>query len=209
LQTHSKAGSEYFYFSLLQFSFWYHSIATIIETGKAHGAHSEDIYGCLYFFLSKQLRTLAHRLRKFSSSFTVLNFDARLLPQLIRDNVGGGLNLPSSIRFDRIEVSNILDFNYVGIHDVLTLWAPFLQESRKAAIIGYFMNWAVSGKSKLPGRACMAGKGVVEGLLSKVMAREEVRSYLIFSTKCALDSVKGHIDGEAQPQYVQLQYVSI
>jgi hypothetical protein len=89
------------------------------------------------------------------------------------------LNLPPSIRFDRIEVSNILDFNYVGLHDVLTLWAPLLQEGRNAAIIGYFMNWAVSGKSKLPGRASMAGESVVKGLLRKVMAREEVRSYLI------------------------------
>jgi len=49
-------------------------------------------------------------------------------------------DLPASIRFDRIEVSNILDANYVGMRGVLTHWAPFLAESNTAAIVGYFMN---------------------------------------------------------------------
>ena len=27
------------------------------------------------------------------------------------------------------------------MHDVLTLWTPLLEESRNAAVVGYFMNW--------------------------------------------------------------------
>ncbi|KIL61611.1 hypothetical protein M378DRAFT_166732 [Amanita muscaria Koide BX008] len=145
-------------------------IPAVIDTGKAHGAHPEDIYGCLYFFLSKQLRTFASRLRRFSSSFTILPMDACDLPQLIRENVFSEFNIPSSIKFDRIEVSNILDINYVGIHDVLTLWGPLLQESRSAAIIGYFMNWT---KLEKAGRVSGAGGRVMEDLVKKVLEKEK------------------------------------
>jgi hypothetical protein len=151
---------------------WNYSTPTIIDAGKAHGAHSEDIYGCLYFFLSNQLRTFANRLRTFSSSFTVLNCDARVLPRVILDDALSELNIPPSIKFDRIEVSNILDENYVGIHDVLTLWAPLLQDSSSAVIVGYFMNWAFS--HKVPGRATAAGRRVTAGLVRKVLAKEMV-----------------------------------
>jgi len=162
-----------------------HSIPTIVETGKAHGAHSEDIYGCLYFFLSTELRTLAKRLKTFSSSFTILNSDARLLPGIICDNPLPELNLPSSIKFDRIEVSNILDGNYVGLRDVLTLWAPLLQDGTSSAIIGYFMNWVFS--SKVPGRAALAGKRITSSLIPKVLAKEKVRSKIdIFLKKCSM-----------------------
>jgi hypothetical protein len=157
----------------------YYSIPTIIDSGKAHGAQSEDIYGCLYFFLSKQLRTFANRLRTFSSSFTVLNCDARRLPELICDDALSELSIPQSIKFDRIEVSNILDENYVGIHDVLTLWAPLLQESRNAAIVGYFMNWACTNKA--PGGAtAMSDQRASAGIMDKVMEKEKVRSRLSF-----------------------------
>jgi len=151
-----------------------HSIPTIVDTGKAHGARSEDIYGCLYFFLSTELRTFAKRLKTFSSSFTILNFDARLLPRIICDNSLPEVNIPPSIKFDRIEVSNILDENYVGLRDVLTLWAPLLQDSKSAAIVGYFMNWAFSGN--VPGRATMAGERVASSLIPKVLAKEKVKS---------------------------------
>jgi len=65
--------------------------------------------------------------------------DVRELPPLINENTFAEFNIPSSIKFDRIEVSN-----YVGLSDVLTLCGPLLQESRGAAIIGYFMTWMES-----------------------------------------------------------------
>ncbi|KAF8963740.1 hypothetical protein BDZ97DRAFT_1758356 [Flammula alnicola] len=43
----------------------------VVSAGKAHGAQSEDIYGCLYFFLSYQLRVFARHLREFKLPFTL------------------------------------------------------------------------------------------------------------------------------------------
>ncbi|OAX32095.1 hypothetical protein K503DRAFT_20610 [Rhizopogon vinicolor AM-OR11-026] len=116
-------------------------IGPILEAGRAHGAQPEDIYGCLYFFLSDQLRTFARRLREFRISFHVVTTEAIHLSSIIREGVLSPLGIPASIRFDRIEVSNILDVNYVGIGDVLTHWGPLLKTSPTAALVGYFMNW--------------------------------------------------------------------
>ncbi|OJA14610.1 hypothetical protein AZE42_07966 [Rhizopogon vesiculosus] len=90
-------------------------IGPILEAGRAHGAQPEDIYG--------------------------LTTEAIHLSSVIREGVLSPLGIPASIRFDRIEVSNILDINYVGIEDVLTHWGPLLKDSRTAALVGYFMNW--------------------------------------------------------------------
>ena len=94
MQIHLKAGSTSSYLTYFTHWRWYHSIPAIIDTGKAHGAQPEDIYGCLYFFLSTQLRTFAARLRGFSSSFTVVPMDARKLPGLIRENEFAEFNIP-------------------------------------------------------------------------------------------------------------------
>jgi hypothetical protein len=154
------------------------SATSIVNTGKARGAHPEDIYGCLYFFLSEQLRAFAGRLRKFSSSFTILTLDARELPRRIRENEFSEFNIPSSIKFDRIEVSNIVDTDYVGLDDVLTLWGPYLKKNRSAAIVGYFMNWVELQKD---GRS--SGRSVQESLLLKVFNKEEVSSNLALLTE--------------------------
>jgi len=60
---------------------------------------------------------------------------------MISEGVLSSFGIPASVRFDRIDVSNILDVNYVGINDVLTHWGPLLKDSRTAALVGYFMNW--------------------------------------------------------------------
>ena len=101
----------------------------------------EDIYGCLYFYLSDELRQFAERIQRFCISFNVLGFEALTLSKLILHNALVANGIPASIKFDRIEVSNILDDNYIGIEGVLTSWAPLLRKNRCCAIIGYFMNW--------------------------------------------------------------------
>ncbi|EKM78526.1 hypothetical protein AGABI1DRAFT_101197 [Agaricus bisporus var. burnettii JB137-S8] len=113
----------------------------VIKAGKTHGALPEDIYGCLYFFLSDELRSFHRRIRQFHISFNLYNLDASELSRVIRNGSLAQDNLPASIRFDRIEVSNILDAHYVGLRDVLAHWAPLLTRSTTATIIGYFMNW--------------------------------------------------------------------
>ncbi|KAJ2915810.1 hypothetical protein MD484_g4599, partial [Candolleomyces efflorescens] len=116
-------------------------ICEVVAKGKEHGASSEDIYGCLYFFLQSELRRFHQRIHKFRIAFRVTAFDATVLANLIKKNVMVNYDIPSSIRFDRIVTSNILDQIYVGMMGVMEPWAPLLSKSRTAAIVGYFMNW--------------------------------------------------------------------
>jgi hypothetical protein len=81
--------------------------------GISHGATREDIYGCLYFYLSEQLRMFADRLSRFRMNFRVFSFEARDLSRRIQQGAFEQYGIPSSKRFDRIDVSNILDAEYV------------------------------------------------------------------------------------------------
>ena len=101
--------------------------------------------------------------------------DARGLPGAILRNDFAEYRVPSSIRFDRIEVSNILDDNYVGIHDVLVDWAPLLAKGRKAAIVGYFMNWVMFQKD---GRALTAGEHVLKTLFPRMLDKNKVKKVI-------------------------------
>jgi hypothetical protein len=85
------------------------------------------------------------------------------------------------VRFDRIQVSNILDANYVGIEGILSEWAPLLKNSRTAVIVGYFMNWIAKQQD---GQASSAGPKVMEGLIKRLKEEERVREiYHMFSLK--------------------------
>ncbi|KAL6308530.1 hypothetical protein BKA93DRAFT_762976 [Sparassis latifolia] len=137
----------------------------VMQEGKAHGAQQEDIYGCLYFFLSDQLRLFVRRLRQFRVSFLTFNVDASALAEGILEGKLSPAGIPASMCFDRIDVSNIMDANYVGIQTVLTKWSTLLKKGDSAAIIGYFMNWAVSQKDALVNHA---GKGVIINLLCRL-----------------------------------------
>jgi len=102
----------------------------------------EDIYGCLYFHISDQLKALSKRIKSLSITFHLAQLPVQ---QLVEDLQQGKLSkngLSPTIKFDRIDVSNILDDNYVGIEPLLTKWKPFLADTKHAAIVGYFMNWS-------------------------------------------------------------------
>lgn len=101
-----------------------------------------------------------------------MEVDARQLPRIISENLLYEAKIPSSIKFDRIDVSNILDANYVGLHDVLTLWSPLLGESKSAVIVGYFMNWSMLQNG---GRVTSAGESVAKGLMRRAIEKEKVR----------------------------------
>lgn len=144
-----------------------------MKAGKAKGAQPEDIYGCLYFFLSMQLREFHRRLRRFPISFNVYSLDAAsALPQGIRDGVFTMQGVPATIRFDRVEVSNILDANYVGIRGVLTSWGPLLADGSFAAVVGYFMNWVAIQED---GDAARGDRSVVKALMMTLGRRLMVR----------------------------------
>jgi hypothetical protein len=103
--------------------------------------------------------------------------DARDLPGAILENACAEYRVPSSIRSNRIEVSNILDDNYVGIHDVLVHWAPFLTKSRSAAIVGYFMNWVMLQKDS---RAVTAGEHVLKNVFLRMLEKNKVKKTSLF-----------------------------
>ena len=90
----------------------------------------------------------------------------------MQDDTFSNHGLPASTRFDRIEVSNILDANYVGMRAVLTHWAPLLANNSSAAIVGYFMNWPAVQHG---GKSSEAGPSVIKKLVSQAIERRKVR----------------------------------
>jgi len=100
------------------------------------------------------------------------------LSRIILDDKLALWDIPASIRFDRIEVSNILDNNFLGINQVLTDWAPFLANGRYSTILGYFMNWAAISQSN--GMASGASDYVRRQLVERLVKTNRV-SIRIFS----------------------------
>lgn len=115
----------------------------VFSAGKVHGAQPEDVYGCLYFFLSDQLRAFSRNIRHLRISLRVFSLEACELAEGIAQGEFTQYGVPSIARFDRIDVSNIMDPNYAGIRDVMDTWGPLLAKSDNAALTGYFMNWVV------------------------------------------------------------------
>lgn len=108
----------------------------VLEAGLRYGTQTEDIMGCLFFYVKEQLVNFIKRLRSFKINISFFDRDAVDLPSEI-----------SSMRFDRIEVSNIVDKNYLGLSTVLTKWGPLLNpENEHSALIGLFMNWVAYEK---------------------------------------------------------------
>ncbi len=128
--------------------------------GKQHGTPEEDIYGCLYFYLKDQLRGFVHRLRTLNISITLCGLDATVLSTAIRQGSLAQHGIPPSIQFDRIHMSNILDYNYVGLSRVLEYWAGFLADTKHAVLLGYFINWF-----------CLQPDGQIHGASDAVVAR--------------------------------------
>lgn len=97
------------------------------------GAASADIYVKLYFYLRKMISSSLARLRGLKgASFELFQVDATALPELLG---------PGS--FARIDVSNISDSGWLGIHRTLAYMIPLLQnkvDNPHATLITLFMN---------------------------------------------------------------------
>ena len=92
--------------------------------------------GCFHFHVKDQLLEFIKRLKLFSIDISVFDRDAITLAKDIQQK------RVSLGPFDRVEVSNIVDSNYVGIKNVLSGWGPLLKpNSTHSALIGCFMNW--------------------------------------------------------------------
>ncbi|KAJ2935901.1 hypothetical protein H1R20_g1193, partial [Candolleomyces eurysporus] len=81
----------------------------VIKTGKRYGAQAEDIFGCLYLFLSEQLRTFARRIREMRIAFKLFCWSPCEVGEFMKKIIFEDIDLPSTTRFDRINVSNIMD----------------------------------------------------------------------------------------------------
>jgi hypothetical protein len=126
------------------------SIEEVISSGKTHGATREDLYGCLYFHLSDVLQEFARRLSKFHISFKILNGDMISLSDSIRNGELERMGLPAATRFDRVDVSNTMDVEYVGISRIVEKWGPLLKRAPTATLLGYFMNWNTKQADAFP-----------------------------------------------------------
>jgi hypothetical protein len=150
------------------------SIDEVLEAGKQHGATRGDLFGCLYFYLQDQLRAFAERLSRFDISFHIFCADACRLAKDIRS---GTLSeaIPPSISFDRVEVSNTFDSEYIGAAKLLVDWAPLLKRVDDAAIVGSFMNWA----PKQRGAMSSSCDQTTLARITKAMAKDgRVRAWL-------------------------------
>ncbi|KAI0067092.1 hypothetical protein BV25DRAFT_1868112 [Artomyces pyxidatus] len=130
-------------------------ISAVMEVGKRHGASRADLYGCLHFYLSEQLLEFAERLSRFRISFKVFDMDAVALSKSIRNGELSRQGVPATMRFDRIDVSNIIDEEYVGLERTCEAWGPMLKETEHATLVAYSMNWAAHCDGARPGSAAI------------------------------------------------------
>ncbi|KIK98608.1 hypothetical protein PAXRUDRAFT_31081 [Paxillus rubicundulus Ve08.2h10] len=143
----------------------------VIKLGQVHGAQPEDVYGCLYFFLSDQLRTFAKRIRELHITFYVFSTDPRTLANEISSGQYLMHGIPSSIRFGRVHVANALDVDCAGVQDVLRSWGPLLAQGDTAAIVGVLMNWAGTRKD---GSVTGAGEDVIVRIIDKLVKASRI-----------------------------------
>ena len=92
-----------------------------------------DLYGRLYFYIVDKMKSLVKLIKSGKLKFIMYKMNAiDLMPKLQKEG----------IKFDRIDVSNISDENYVGLKKCLALSAPLLKKQNlHAKLITTLMNW--------------------------------------------------------------------
>ena len=84
----------------------------------------------------------------------MFNEDARELAGNIQSGTYTSQGLLKNSTFDRIDVSNIIDAEYLGISNVLAEFSPLLNKANPCAtIIGFSMNWVPKQHNSEPGPA--------------------------------------------------------
>ena len=148
------------------------SLDEVIMRGATYGAQPEDIYGCLYFYLTDQLREFRRRIRdKFTISFHVTSLPAGKLSAALTHH-------QPAMRFDRIDVGRSLDHDKAGVKHTLQTWAPFLSPQKDAAITGYSKTWV---DLQPDGKAKGAGDESFRDAMKTVVANMKVEAPKVFS----------------------------
>ncbi|KAJ5115575.1 hypothetical protein N7526_011456 [Penicillium atrosanguineum] len=135
-----------------------------VRNEKSHTV--SDIYGKLFVYLQKVIGKFLERLATLTVHFEMCSTDIRDL----------ALRLPKD-HFARIEISNISDAGYVGIHDTLAILAPLLQPhhlNSHSTLITLFLN-AVMERVKASGEKDSTGN---INLLMEYLPRPDVLTLL-------------------------------
>ncbi|KAI0309236.1 hypothetical protein OF83DRAFT_1072357, partial [Amylostereum chailletii] len=160
----------------------------VVEAGRHHGAPRADLYGCLYFYLSDQLREFHARLARFHIKFKMFDLDTVALSGAIRSGSHSKFGLPPSTRFDRIDVSNVVDVEYVGLRGVVKAWGGLMRDSPHATLLAYFMNWAAGNNDAQPGKDAMrqlTTRMVTEGKVRDRPSAKYITSAALFDNSPA------------------------
>ncbi|KAI5479842.1 hypothetical protein MNV49_002654 [Pseudohyphozyma bogoriensis] len=141
------------------------NIDSVLKAGASHGATEEDLFGSLYFFLSDELKEFHRRLNRFKIDIHLFNEDAGDLATKIKAKSYG--ELPRGTTFDRIEVSNIVDSNYLGFQQVLKKFEGMLKtENSHATLLASSLNWPAEQPDAEPSGA---GERTVTELMRKLI----------------------------------------
>ncbi|KIM26482.1 hypothetical protein M408DRAFT_25436 [Serendipita vermifera MAFF 305830] len=133
------------------------NISEVISFGTSCGTTSEDIFGCLYFYLSNQLRKFKEQLGTLKITFHLSDIDSRELASVIKWSslqprlppANSRIDLP--YKFDRIDVSNTTDDEYVGFERTILDWGTLLKtENIHSTLLTYSMNWMWTEPNSLP-----------------------------------------------------------
>lgn len=107
-------------------------VSDVLKTGHRCGIPKSDTYGALAAHILHVLKRFCSQVRTRKMMFQLYCLDARELPTIIH---------PS--KFDRIELANLTDAPWLGVRNVLILYAPLLRpkdDNRHGAIIGLFLH---------------------------------------------------------------------
>jgi hypothetical protein len=73
---------------------------------------------------------------------------------LAKEQISGKLtihSLPTSQKYDRIDVSNTVDDGYVGFKGIIENWGPALnRKNPSSTLFTYLMNWHISQPGSTP-----------------------------------------------------------
>ncbi|KAH8101977.1 hypothetical protein BXZ70DRAFT_987516 [Cristinia sonorae] len=152
--------------------------ADVFAAGRHYGVPQADVYGCLYFYLRDQLSSFAERLKTFNISFHLFNLGPSELATRISTGYLYKCGISRSILFDRIDLSNIVECECVGISKALTDWEPYLAACKDATLLAHFRSWFSKQKG---GHLSSVGEDTCSEILSNMLRDNRVRFRLINS----------------------------
>lgn len=112
-------------------------IEAVQSSGMSHGIPKKDQYGRLYFYIRDKLERFCQRTASAKKLlFHLYCMNAVDLPVHLNSNL-------ESMKFDRVEVANIVDVGYLGLQKTLQTCGCLLKTSAEnphATLIALFMN---------------------------------------------------------------------